>query len=357
MRPSCRKSHKGFLIFSSTAVQQIHMKKCGPVTQQPLAIIWSRTDAEVTAILQEAQVNGIPFGIRSCVHDLSGAQIQGKDGIIIDLRALDSVVLAEDKQSARVGGGTLSINLSKFLHQRKLLTPHVWCSTIGIAGWALGGGYGYSSAFYGLGVDQIFGARVVLASGEVVDTDDHPDVLWALRGAVNGNFGVVVELWLQVYPENGLLGGLVAFPNAEAAQALTKFGEFEKDLPHPSHMTLPGVGHRPGLAVCVDFGSQSRERLGVSEQVGKSLSTPLLDTVAADFEDYKKWASAIVDELSEKHVALPYVHCNLGPEEDIDCIATYSKETLGKLRAIKKKFDQKNVFDKGHLQLRLYMAS
>jgi hypothetical protein len=37
------------------------------------------------------------------------------------------------------------------------------------------------------------GARVMLASGEVVDKDDkgHTERLWALRGAGNGNVGIV----------------------------------------------------------------------------------------------------------------------------------------------------------------------
>ncbi|KAJ3955482.1 hypothetical protein N0V92_007992 [Colletotrichum tropicale] len=270
----------------------------GAATKQPLAILRPRTDAEVAAVVQEAKAQNLPFGIRAGGHDLSFTQNQGKDGIMIDLRALDSAVVAEDRKSVRVGGGIIGLALSKFLHEHKLLTPHGWCSGVGIAGWAMGGGYGYSSAFYGLGVDQILGARLVLASGEVVDTDQHPDgkeLLWALRGAGNGNFGIVVELRLKVYPETACLGGLVGFPNSETGQVLNKFSEMEKDLPintaaEITHMAMPGVG--PVLSFFLvwtptdgnlDEGWEFHRKI-------KSLGTVLLDTVA-ETTDYGFFSS------------------------------------------------------------------
>ncbi|KAL0934603.1 6-hydroxy-d-nicotine oxidase [Colletotrichum truncatum] len=260
------------------------------VKQRPLAVIRPRTADEVAAVVREMRSEGIPFGIRSGGHDMVAAQAQGKDGVIVDLRGLDSVVIAEDQRSVRVGGGTPSINLSKFLHTHRLLTPHGWCATVGITGWALGGGYGYLSAFYGLGVDQILGARVVLASGEVVDTDDHPDLLWALRGAGNGNFGIVVELRLKLYPETGFLGGLLGFSNSQAAEVLKNFLELEKDLPvnfsgEALQTNIPGVGPLLAWLFVWTSDDDNLEDGWAFHQKLKALGTPLLDTVA-EVDDY-----------------------------------------------------------------------
>ncbi|KAK1719453.1 hypothetical protein CaCOL14_011969 [Colletotrichum acutatum] len=255
------------------------------MTQQPFAVIRPRTEAESVAIIKELKAQDIPFGLRSGGHDLTFGQAQGKDGVIVDLRSLDSIVIAEDKKSVRVGGGILGIKLAHFLQQHKLVTPHGWCPTVSIAGWAMGGGYGYTSAYHGLGADQILGARVVLANGDIVDTDDHPELLWALCGAGNGNFGVVVELQLKVYPQTGFLAGFLGFPNDQVGEVLKKFGEFERDLPvnftgEATHMALPGVG--PVFAWLFAWTSENddlEEGWAFFEKM-KSLGTPVLNTVA-----------------------------------------------------------------------------
>lgn len=256
------------------------------MTKQPLAVVRPRSEGEVAAIVKELHTRDIPFGIRSGGHDLTAAQAQGRDGVIIDLRGLDSIQIAEDRKSVRVGGGILGIKLSQFLRQHKLVTPHGWCPTVSMAGWVLGGGYGYASAFYGLGVDQLLGGRVVLASGEVVDTDKHADLLWALRGAGNGNFGVVVELRLKLYPQTGLLAGILAFPHAQASDVMTKFGTLEKDLPinfngEGSHMSFPGIG--PVIAWLFAWTSENEDLedgFAFLEKM-RALGTPVLDTVTA----------------------------------------------------------------------------
>ncbi|OLN81335.1 6-hydroxy-D-nicotine oxidase 4 [Colletotrichum chlorophyti] len=360
------------LIYTTSAdsYEQVRAFFNASVTQQPLAVIRPRTDTEVAATVRELHARGIPFGIRSGGHDMDAAQAQGRDGVLIDLRGLDSIVVAEDKRSVRVGGGTLGIKLSQFLHQHKLITPHGWCQTVSIAGWALGGGYGYASAFYGLGADQMLGGRVVLANGDIVDTDEHPDLLWALRGAGNGSFGIVVELRLKVYPETGFLGGFLAFPNAQVESVLAGFAEFEQELPinftgEASHMALPGVG--PVFAWLFAWTSQDDE-LGEGwaflEKM-KALGTPIMNTVAAaagvpdataqasDFEEYKKWTDNLVEDIANQGHSLPWGNRNLAPEKDMDWVATYGDETVARLKEIKRKFDPDNVFRTGYPRLDL----
>ncbi|KAG8905850.1 hypothetical protein FRC00_012987, partial [Tulasnella sp. 408] len=58
------------------------------------------------------------------------------------------------------------------------------CSQVGIGGYTLGGGLGYSTGAHGMALDNLVSATVVLASGEIVKASDseHPDLFWALRG-------------------------------------------------------------------------------------------------------------------------------------------------------------------------------
>ncbi|KAK1574070.1 uncharacterized protein LY79DRAFT_673204 [Colletotrichum navitas] len=383
------------------------------MTQQPLAIIRPRIEAEVSAFIQELHAQDIPFGTRSGGHDMTAAQARGRDGVMIDLRAMGSISIAEDKKSARIGGGTLSIKLSNFLQQHKLLTPHGWCPTVG-----------------------------------TVDTDDHPDLLWALRGVGNSNFGILVEHRIKLYPKTGFLAGFLGFPAAEAGDVLIKFGKFEKELPinfigEATHMTLPGVG--PVLAWLsawtsedddVDNGWRFLERmkalarhtdtqkvsvvddytflntipsptnthwhprLGTFEYLAPELanvfvshpppgaacatvmhtahgralnkkpgachpprtrrriaaiSVGIVDATAqaAEYEKYKNWADDMVDDLCKQRHALLYGCRNLSSDTDVDWVATYGEETAARLKEVKKKFDPANVFKNGYPRLDL----
>lgn len=141
---------------------------------------------------------------------------------MLDMRSVDGIELADDGASAGVGGGVLIGDLLDFLHKKGETTPGAYADSVGYVAWACGGGYGVLCGAYGLGVDQILGGRLVLASGEVVDTDKDGDrgkeVLWALRGGGAGVFGVVTQLRVRVYPLTRCLGGNVMFPLRETPE-------------------------------------------------------------------------------------------------------------------------------------------
>lgn len=71
--------------------------------------------------------------------------------------------------------------------------------TVGYVGWSTGGGYGLFLNLFGLGADQIVGAKLVDAKGDIVDVKDGDELIKGIRGA-GAIFGVVVELTIKVYP-------------------------------------------------------------------------------------------------------------------------------------------------------------
>jgi len=119
-----------------------------------------------------------------------------EDALTIDVRELAHVIVSADKTTARVGGGILTQNLTELLAKYDLVTPVGGIGTIGYTGWAIYGGYGSLTANFGLGVDNIVGAKIVNAKGEIVDADS--ELLKGIRGA-GGAFGVIVELEVKVY--------------------------------------------------------------------------------------------------------------------------------------------------------------
>lgn len=162
----------------------------------PLAIVRPKTAEEVSAVVKHAISNGIDFVIRSGGNDLFGrSQVHG--ALTIDLRDIDYVEIDEKKSTAKVGGGILNGTLGAALSEKGLATAVGAIPFVGFTGWATYGGYGLLSSKFGLGVDQILGAQVVNAEGNIVDADEQ--MLKGIRGA-GGNFGVIVELTIKVYP-------------------------------------------------------------------------------------------------------------------------------------------------------------
>ena len=60
------------------------------------------------------------------------------------------------------------------------------------------GGYGHTSRNWGLALDHIVAADVVLADGSLVHASDteYPDIFWAIRGAAE-SFGIVTNFYLR----------------------------------------------------------------------------------------------------------------------------------------------------------------
>ena len=92
----------------------------------------------------------------------------------------------------------------------------------GIAGLTLGGGLGWLMPKYGLALDNLRSAEMVMADGSVrrASADENPDLFWAIRGG-GGNFGIATSFEYDVHPVGPMItGGLVAHPLQRAADVL-----------------------------------------------------------------------------------------------------------------------------------------
>ena len=102
----------------------------------------------------------------------------------------------------------------------------------GSAGLTLGGGIGYLSRQFGLTIDSLLAADVVLADGTMVtaDAERHPDLFWALRGG-GGNFGVVTAFTFRAHPVRDVVGGPMFFDVDRAAEVMRAWDRFLDDAP------------------------------------------------------------------------------------------------------------------------------
>jgi FAD/FMN-containing dehydrogenase len=171
----------------------------GLVDRRPLAVLRCASTADVVAGVGFARDTGVPVAVRAGAHNVAG-HATVDDGIVLDLGLLDEVAVDADARTARVGAGSTWGVVDAATQQFGLAVPGGVFSRTGVAGLALGGGYGWLRNAYGLSCASIVGARLVTAAGEVVDVDagSQPDLLWALRGG-GGNVGVVTEFTFRLH--------------------------------------------------------------------------------------------------------------------------------------------------------------
>ncbi len=112
-------------------------------------------------------------------------------------------------------------------------------STTGVAGLTLGGGIGWLQRKYGLSCDNLVGADVVTADGNVVAVGgtERLELLWGLRGG-GGNFGIVSRFEFALRPVSTIFGGLVLFPLDRGRDVLTVFRRWAADAPDEASMLV-----------------------------------------------------------------------------------------------------------------------
>ncbi len=196
------------------------------IDRRPAGIARCRTVADVQAALAAARRAGLPVAVRGGGH--SGPGFGTIDhGLVIDLSPMSTIEVDPDARTARVQGGATLTMLDAATHAYGLATPAGVVGTTGVGGLTLGGGHGYLSRKYGLTIDNLLSAEMVLADGRMVTAseDENPDLFWAIRGG-GGNFGVVTCFTLRLHPVTNVICGPTAWPGSATSDVLDWYREF-----------------------------------------------------------------------------------------------------------------------------------
>jgi len=204
---------------------------------KPAVIVRPFDSNDVANVVRVAQQYGLSLSVKSGGHSASGGCLKGD--VVLDLsKSLNSVWVLDsdvDKKHpepwVRVDGGAKVGDIDETVCRRGYVAPLATYQGIGM-GSVLGGGLGYVSRLWGLSIDNVVEAEVVLADGSIVtcNEDDYPDLFWAIRGA-GANFGVVTSIVLRLFPLKKCYSGMVIYPMQSVDVAVEILTKWAKAMP------------------------------------------------------------------------------------------------------------------------------
>ncbi|HEY5857143.1 MAG TPA: FAD-binding protein [Aldersonia sp.] len=263
----------------------------GSIDKRPLALAYCCDTEDVVSSIRWAREHDVVIAVRGGGHNGPGLGCVD-DGVVVDLSEIRNVTVDPETRTVRVGGGCVSRDVDEATHPHGLAVPFGILSSTGVGGLTLGGGTGYLTRAYGLTVDNLLGAEVVLADGRVVTADpmNHRDLFWALRGG-GGNFGVVVSFVFRAHPVAQIYGGPVFYDLADARALIAAYRDFLPTAPEKlgiffGFKTVPAVDPFPrehwSKPVCAFITCYTGP-----EAEGIATMAPLLDAVPAPLFDWR----------------------------------------------------------------------
>ncbi len=235
------------------------------IDRRPTLIALCETTGDVSNAVVFARRHGVPLSVRGCGHNIAGTAVCD-GGLMISLARMSEVTVDPDSRRVRVGPGASWGDVDRATEPHGLVVHGGVVSTTGVAGFTVGGGFGWLTRKWGYSSDSLISATVVTADGQIwqANLDAEPELFWGIRGG-GGNFGIVTEFEFeaqQLGPQ--VAAGLVLWPMDQAPAIIELFRRVTASAPFelmhvlvmrvaPAAPFLPEAVHgKPvvGIAAC-----------------------------------------------------------------------------------------------------------
>lgn len=294
--------------------------------------------ADVISAVNFARAHNILVAVKGGGHNAAGLGMCD-DGLVIDLSLMKTVHVNPEDGTVLVGAGCTLGDVDHATHAFGLAVPTGIASTTGISGLTLGGGLGHLTRQYGLTIDNLLEANVVLADGIYVKASpkENQDLFWALRGG-GGNFGIVTSFLFQAHPQSTVYGGPMLWELSESKEVLKWYQKLIKNAPNElngffAFLTVPPAPPFPehlqlkkmcGVVWC--YTGALDKAVDVFQPI-RSFKTPALDFVGpipvpalqSMFDPILEpgmnwyWKADFVKELSDEAIDLHIAHAQIMP--------------------------------------------
>jgi FAD/FMN-containing dehydrogenase len=332
----------------------------GSHDRRPALIVRCAGVADVMRAVDFARSEDLSVSVRGGGHSIPGFSTND-GGMVIDLSAMRAVHVDPARRTAIAQGGCTWADFDHETQAFGLAVTGGLVSSTGLGGFTLGGGIGWLMRKVGLACDNLIGADVVTADGQLVHTseDENPDLLWGLRGG-GGNFGIATSLEYRLHPVGPMvLAGLIFFAADRAEEILRFYRDWVRDLPDdmttlvnlttaPPAPFLPESVHgKPIVAVAGVYAGDPESGRSVVQPL-KDLGDPIADLIDVmpytamqsvldglwerDFHNY--FSSSYIDEMDDgavaamvdRHRAVPGPHSEIHLQHFGGAVARVSDE-------------------------------
>jgi FAD/FMN-containing dehydrogenase len=210
------------------------------IDRKPAVVVRCLGTADVIECVRFARENDLLLCMKGGGHNIAG--LAAADGaLMLDMSLMRGVWVDAERRIARAQAGCLLGDVDRETQVHGLAAVLGFVSLTGITGLTLGGGFGYLTRRWGWTTDTVLGMDIVLADGRHVraSSDENPDLFWGLRGG-GGNFGVVTGIDYALHPVGPeIVGGVVAWPAAEAPAVLELYRTLAEKA--PPELTLVSI--------------------------------------------------------------------------------------------------------------------
>jgi FAD/FMN-containing dehydrogenase len=261
------------------------------IDRRPALIVRPVDVADVMAAVNVARDRGRLLAVRGGGHN--GAGLGTCDGgLVIDLSRMKGIRVDPAARTAQVEGGCVWADVDHATHVFGLAVPCGFIASTGVGGLTLGGGIGYLTREYGLTIDNLVSADVVLADGRFVTASEqsHQDLFWALRGG-GGNFGVVTSFRFRLQPVKNVYAGPTFWPIEQSSDVLKAYRDFILRAPEdingffafltvPPSPMFPEALHLRKVCAVMWVCTSSAARAEAATRPMRTVGSPLLDAQA-----------------------------------------------------------------------------
>jgi UDP-N-acetylenolpyruvoylglucosamine reductase len=199
--------------------------------QRPAVVLLAGSADDVVEAVRYARANGLRVAAQSTGH-AAAARRWDEPTLLIKMERLRGVRIDPVASIARVEAGAQWQDVTSAAAEHGLAALAGSSPDVGVVGYTLGGGLSWLARRYGIAANSVVAIELVTARGESVrvDSDNDPDLFWALRGG-GGSFGVVTAVEFRLYPLAEIYAGALFFPLERASEVLHAWREWVDTVP------------------------------------------------------------------------------------------------------------------------------
>lgn len=333
-----RMAFRGDLILAGDdSYDQMRKVFNGMIDRHPFAIARCKDVVDVINTVNFARNNNLLVSIRGGGHNVGGLGVCD-DGIVIDLSNIKYTHVDPAAKTVRVGGGTTWGDVDHATNLFGFAVPGGTVSTTGVSGLTVGGGVGHLSRKYGLSIDNLIEAEIVLANGKFVKASaaKNKDLFWAIRGG-GGNFGVITSFQFKLNKVKNVYGGPMFWEIDRAPEIMRWYDLYIRKAPTDitgffAFLSVPPIDpfpeHLRSKTMCAIvwcyIGDEKKavkifkpiRQLKPAFEMVRTIPFPVLQTF---FDPLLKpginmyWKGDFINELPDELIALYIKHAKLKP--------------------------------------------